>query len=73
MRSPDKVTRYTEKNLKIYFPDDMVCCDLCPVLETYSRKQCRATGEYLVNTKSVGYWCPLLFGENQNKIFKENE
>lgn len=53
---------YTEATAKIYFPEGHVCCDFCPVLETYARKQCRLTGEYLADTRAtVGYMCPLEF------------
>ena len=52
---------YTEAQVTIYFPEGNVCCDLCPLLETYARKQCRKTGEYLVDTRITGYECPLKF------------
>lgn len=53
---------YTEASAKICFPEGHVCCDLCPILETYARKQCRLTGEYLLDTRvTVGYLCPLKF------------
>lgn len=50
---------YTKATVEIYFTGSHVCCDLCPLMETYSRKQCRRTGEYLADTRGVGYWCPL--------------
>lgn len=50
---------YTAAQVEIYFPEGHVCCDLCPLLETQTRKQCRRTGEYLLNTKAVGFECPL--------------
>lgn len=44
-----------------------MCCDLCPCMETYARKQCRLTGEYLLDTRAtVGYECPLEFKEGNN-------
>lgn len=59
---------YTEATVQIFFPEGHVCCDLCPLLETYARKQCRMTGEYLGDTRGRGYWCPLIIekesGEN---------
>lgn len=56
------VAYYTKATAEIYFPEDHVCCDLCPLMETYARKQCRRTGEYLLNTRDVvGYNCPLVF------------
>lgn len=58
---------YVEATASIYFPEGHVCCDLCPLLETYARKQCRRTGEYLLDTRvTVGYECPLKFKEGNN-------
>lgn len=58
---------YTEATAAIYFPEGHVCCDMCPLLETYARKQCRRTGEYLLDTRAtVGYMCPLKFEEQEN-------
>lgn len=57
------VTRYRKSTVEIYFPEDHVCCDLCPLLETYARKQCRRTGEYLLDTRTIGFDCPLKFEE----------
>lgn len=50
---------YAKATVDIYFADARICCDLCPLMETYSRKQCRRTGEYLADTRGVGLWCPL--------------
>jgi hypothetical protein len=55
------VSFYTKGTVEIGFPEDKVCCDYCPMLETYARKQCRRTGEYLVNTRTIGFYCPLEF------------
>lgn len=60
------VTSYIHANVTINFPDGHVCCDLCPLLETYARKQCRRTGEYLLDTRGIGYECPLQFEEETN-------
>ena len=58
---------YKTATVKIHFPEGHVCCDLCPLMETYSRKQCRRTGEYLVETRNtVGWECPLKFEEDTN-------
>lgn len=57
------VTHYQKSTVEIYFPEDHVCCDLCPLLETYARKQCRRTGEYLFDTRTIGFNCPLEFEE----------
>ena len=52
--------RYEKRLIDIYFPPERVCCSLCPLFETYSRKQCRRTGEYIVDDRTVGYYCPLM-------------
>ena len=57
------VSYFTRTEVEIFFPEDRVCCDYCPMLETYARKQCRRTGEYLVDTRAIGYYCPLKFTE----------
>lgn len=60
----NKVLFYTKATVDIGFPEGHVCCDLCPLLETYARKQCRRTGEYLLDTKTtIGLYCPLKFEE----------
>ena len=51
---------YQKRWLRINFTGDTVDCDHCPVLETYARKQCRATGEYLRSNSLTGIWCPLV-------------
>ena len=62
------ITRYERATLEIFFPEGHVCCDLCPALETYARKQCRRTGEYLLDTRAtVGYWCPLKFEHKEEE------
>ena len=38
-----------ETRVSVYFDQDHICCQFCPFFETYSRKQCRLTGEYIVN------------------------
>ena len=55
------VKYYTKANVEVFFPENKICCDYCPLLETYARKQCRRTGEYLVDTRTIGYDCPLQF------------
>lgn len=59
MKTKGGCSKYTKATVDIYFPEDSVCCALCPMLETYSRKQCRRTGEYLLDTAIVGMYCPL--------------
>lgn len=57
---------YTKAVAEIYFPDGYICCHMCPMLETYSRLQCRRTGEYLIDDKGIGGYCPLKFEEETN-------
>ena len=57
---------YTKAKVEISFPEDRVCCDFCPLMETYARKQCRRTGEYLGDTRTIGYECPLIFESEEN-------
>lgn len=62
MATKNGVAYYTTATVQIHFPEGNVCCDLCPLMETYARKQCRRTGEYLLDTRAtVGYECPLMF------------
>lgn len=61
------VAYYTRGTVDIYFPENRVCCDLCPLMETYARKQCRRTGEYLLDSRVVGNYCPLILEEEENK------
>ena len=60
------VTYYTTMTVDIHFPEDKVCCRFCPLLETYARKQCRRTGEYLIDTRTFGRYCPLVIMEDEN-------
>ena len=63
---------YTEAKATIYFPENKVCCDFCALMETYARKQCRLTGEYLADTRTIGYMCPLKFIEKQEENTNES-
>ena len=73
MNFDNGVSWYTEAQATIYFPEGKVCCDLCPLLETYARKQCRKTGEYLADTRTIGYMCPLKFIEKQEAENEQNK
>ena len=55
------VKYYTTAPVKIHFPENRVCCAFCPLMETYARKQCRRTGEYIADERTIGYYCPLEF------------
>lgn len=55
---------YTKRTVEIGFAGETVCCARCPLLETYARKQCRKTGEYILDDRGVGGWCPLVNPDN---------
>ena len=59
----DGVLEYSTAVVSIYFEKGRECCQFCPFLETYARNQCRKTGEYIVDTRGRGRWCPLTFEE----------
>ena len=59
---------YTRATVDINFPENNVCCGLCPLLETYSRLQYRRTGEYLLDTKGRGMYCPLKLEDENGKL-----
>ena len=58
------ILKYTEAKVSIFFEPDHVCCQFCPLLETYARNQCRRTGEYIVETRVRGRYCPLVIEED---------
>ena len=60
------VSRYIKGTATIFFPEGHVCCDLCPALETYARKQCRLTGKYLLDTRVIDDDCPMKFEEDKH-------
>ena len=72
MRFENGVSWYTEAQATIYFPEGQVSCRYCPILETYARTQCRLTGEYLADTRTIGYMCPLKFIEKQEENTNES-
>lgn len=59
------VESYTAASVSIFFEPGHECCDYCPLLETYARKQCRKTGEYIVDSRGRGRWCPLVFADEK--------
>lgn len=60
MATKNGCTEYAFTAVKIAFWDGEPRCDICPLMETYARKQCRITGEYLVDTRVCGHCCPLI-------------
>jgi hypothetical protein len=64
--SNDYVYVPVETRVSVFFEKDHICCQYCPFFETYSRKQCRLTGEYIVHEFGRGYYCRLeLEGNNE--------
>ena len=60
-------TEYVKASVEIFFDPEHVSCAYCPLLETYSRNQCRRTGEYIIDTRyTVGRYCPLIM-ERENE------
>ena len=60
--------KYIRMQVSILFPEGHCCCDLCPLLETYARKQCRKTGEYIADTKGRGAFCPLYDSHDEVEV-----
>lgn len=40
--------------------DGPIRCDNCPLMQTYSRKKCELTAEYIGDPRRIGYICPLV-------------
>ena len=60
MAAKNKCTKYVSASLVVHFPEEEgIQCKLCPCLETYARKQCRLTGEYLADGYLIGGLCPM--------------
>ena len=59
---------YLKATVDIFFEPDHVACQYCPILETYSRNQCRRTGEYIIDPRfTVGRYCPLIFKDEKEE------
>lgn len=71
------IMEYEVRYLPVYFPKGMVCCDLCLALETYARRQCRSSAEYLVqpgkHEATFGGRCNLLTVEELKTIICKEE
>ncbi len=59
----DGCLEYTRTTVELFFPKDGVRCALCPLMQTYSRKQCMRTGELIADDRGRGYFCPLKIAE----------
>ena len=66
------VLEYTTMLVDISFEKGEECCKYCPLLETYSRNQCRRTGEYIIDTRGRGRWCPLMEMEEHERLQTAN-
>lgn len=65
-----EVLHYVGADVRIWFEADHVACKYCPLLETYSRNQCRRTGEYVININTIGYECPLDFAKGEDDVIQ---
>lgn len=69
-------TKYYYATVTFPFADEP-CCDICPLLETYARRQCRLTGQYLPYDKAPYggrlLSCPLLVDEEDIRKEDANE
>lgn len=59
---------YSPAIAHIVFVKGYEACRFCPLFETYARKQCRQTGEYIINENTVGYHCPLEFDLQKENV-----
>lgn len=58
------VAEYVRADVSLFFEPGHIACQYCPLPETYSRNQCRRTGEYIIDTRfTTGRYCPLNFTE----------
>lgn len=74
MANKNSCMKYVEASATIYFPEpEGVQCKLCPCLETYARKQCRLTGEYLADGYLVGGLCPLITTDKEEENVSQYE
>ena len=60
MAQKNECLKYEKYFAVLNFEADHVSCQYCPLLETYARNQCRRTGEYILDTRSRGFYCPLI-------------
>ena len=68
MSDKNQVLWYSKAMVTINFPEGNVRCSLCPLCETYARKQCRMTGEYLADGYLRGGMCPLTIEEEEFNV-----
>lgn len=64
---------YVTVSVDITFEAKYFACDYCPLLETYARKQCRMTGQYITDGRARGWKCPFeVTPEQRDAITKAN-
>lgn len=65
------VRYYTVATVTIYFPEDAVCCRLCPLFGTEygtRRDYCKRTGEPIPEPDNmIGGMCQLRFENNETR------
>ena len=59
MKDAKRVLEYYSPTVTFHFERGHIACAYCPALETYARAMCRMTGEYIVDTKGLGGFCPF--------------
>lgn len=60
MATKNSHTEYHYYVAKLVSFDGPIRCENCPLLQTYSRKKCELTAEYIGDTRRAGYICPLI-------------
>lgn len=64
MLNESGVAEYVSASVNLFFEPGHIACQYRPLLETYSRNQCRRTGEYIIDPRyTTGRFCPLNFTE----------
>lgn len=71
MKVENQVLTYKVGTVSIGFPNGDVRCAYCPLLETYARKQCRMTGEYIADGYLLGGMCPINFEKENDNVQPE--
>ena len=66
----DGVTEYTEAWVQLFFPDDEVCCQYCPLMteDAIRRKVCFKTGLFIKNIKARLDGCPLQIIDKEEQL-----
>lgn len=60
MMAAGKSPEYHYYIAKIVSYDGPIRCDNCPLMQTYSRKKCELTAEYIGDSRRIGHICPLI-------------